>query len=97
MVCEHLERLVPVEPTSPQGCEECLASGQHWVHLRMCMDCGRVGCCDSSPGRHATAHATATDHPVVQSFERGEDWAYCYPDEAFAKHVAPELVRSVTS
>jgi uncharacterized UBP type Zn finger protein len=96
MVCEHLERLVPVEPTSPQGCEECLASGQRWVHLRLCMDCGHVGCCDSSPGRHATAHATSADHPVVQSFERGEDWAYCYPDEAFVKHVAPELVRAVT-
>jgi uncharacterized UBP type Zn finger protein len=97
MICEHLERLTPVEPTSPTGCVECLAIGQRWVHLRLCMDCGHVGCCDSSIGRHATAHARSTDHPVVQSFERGEDWAFCYPDESFLRHVAPELVRDVTS
>jgi uncharacterized UBP type Zn finger protein len=96
MTCEHLQQLVPVEPTSPSGCEECLASGQRWVHLRLCMSCGHVGCCDSSPGRHATAHVESTDHAVVQSFDQGEDWAYCYPDDAFVEHIAPELVRSVT-
>jgi DNA-binding MarR family transcriptional regulator len=96
MICEHLQQLGAVEPTSPRGCEECLATGQRWVHLRLCMGCGHVGCCDSSPGRHATAHARSTDHPVVQSFEQGEDWAYCYPDEEVLEHVAPELARSVT-
>lgn len=97
MACDHLQQLEPIEPTSPHGCEECLESGQGWVHLRMCMDCGHVGCCDSSPGRHATAHAGATGHPVVQSFEVGEDWAFCYPDDAFVERVAPDLVRSVTT
>jgi uncharacterized UBP type Zn finger protein len=96
MICGHLQQLGAVEPTSPRGCEECLATGQRWVHLRLCMACGHVGCCDSSPGRHATAHARSTDHPVVQSFEQGEDWAYCYPDEEVLEHVAPELARSVT-
>jgi hypothetical protein len=95
-VCSHLRRLEAIEPTSPRGCEECLATGQRWVHLRLCASCGHVGCCDSSPGRHATAHARSTDHPVIQSFEPGEDWACCYPDEAVLAHVAPELVRAVT-
>jgi uncharacterized UBP type Zn finger protein len=97
MTCEHLQQLAPVEPTSPTGCGECLAIGQRWVHLRLCMDCGHVGCCDSSPGRHATGHASSTEHPVIQSFEPGEDWAFCYPDDAFVEHVDPELVRSVTT
>lgn len=97
MTCEHLEQLQPVEPTSPRGCEQCLASGQQWVHLRLCMSCGHVGCCDSSPGRHATAHARTTGHPVVQSFEQNEDWAYCYPDDAVVAQVGPDLVRSVVS
>jgi uncharacterized UBP type Zn finger protein len=93
--CVHLDDLAPVEPTSPEGCEECLAIGQAWVHLRLCMACGHVGCCDSSIGRHATAHNRATEHPVVQSFEQGEDWAFCYPDDAFLAHVPPDLVRDV--
>jgi uncharacterized UBP type Zn finger protein len=97
MTCEHLQRLAAVEPTSPTGCEECLAIDQGWVHLRLCMDCGHVGCCDSSPGQHATAHARSTNHPVIQSFEQGEDWAFCYPDDAFVEHIAPELARSVTA
>lgn len=97
MSCEHLQQLVPVEPATPSGCEECLASGQRWVHLRLCMDCGHVGCCDSSPGRHATAHANNTDHPVVQSFEADEAWAFCYPDDAFMERIRPELVRSVSA
>lgn len=97
MTCEHLQQLTPVEPTSPRGCEECLTSAQGWVHLRLCMNCGHVGCCDSSPGQHATAHARSTDHPVVQSFEPGEDWAYCYLDDAVVERLAPELVRSGTS
>lgn len=78
--CSHLERIRPVLP-SAAGCEECLAEGGVWVHLRICMTCGHVGCCDSSPGRHATAHFHATGHPVVRSLEPGEDWGWCYADE----------------
>jgi uncharacterized UBP type Zn finger protein len=78
--CTHLEEVADVEPSSP-GCEECLAAGGRWVHLRMCVACGHIGCCDSSPGRHATEHFRATDHPIVRSFEPGEDWWWCYADE----------------
>jgi len=82
MSCKELEKLraerdEPVKP-SGQGCEECLEAGDSWVHLRLCMTCGHVDCCDSSPGRHATAHFHATRHPVVKSFEPGESWAWCY-------------------
>lgn len=93
-MCEHLERVArpgraPVRP-SAAGCEECLASGSRWVHLRLCLACGHVGCCDSSPNRHATAHFHATQHPVVRSFQPGESWAWCYVDEATADAI-PEL------
>lgn len=97
MACQHIHQLRPVEAATPSGCAECLAAGQRWVHLRLCMECGHVGCCDSSPGRHATAHANTTGHPVVQSYEIGEDWAYCYPDNVFVEHIAPELARSPTA
>lgn len=73
-------RAKPVVPTA-HGCEECLAQGNAWVHLRLCMTCGHVGCCDDSPGRHATGHFHATHHPVIKSFEPGEDWAWCYVDD----------------
>jgi uncharacterized UBP type Zn finger protein len=63
------------------GCEECLREGLAWVHLRVCLSCGHVGCCDSSRGRHATAHFWATEHPIVQSLEHGEDWRWCYVDD----------------
>jgi hypothetical protein len=63
---------------SGQGCAECLREGSTWVHLRLCLACGHVGCCDSSPGRHARAHFHATEHPVVRSFEPGETWAWCW-------------------
>jgi hypothetical protein len=66
---------------SADGCEDCLATGDWWVHLRRCTSCGHVGCCDSSPNRHATAHVAASEHHVVQSFEPGEDWLWCYADE----------------
>lgn len=84
-MCDHLRKLqaprdAPVVPGS-EGCAECLATGGRWLHLRLCMTCGHVGCCDSSPNRHATRHAHATGHPVVKSFEPGEEWAWCYPDE----------------
>lgn len=78
--CTHLE-LITDPAANTDGCEDCLASGGRWVHLRRCASCGKVGCCDSSPNRHATAHAAASDHPLVQSFEPGEDWFWCYVDE----------------
>jgi len=79
--CTHLDHIHPVQPRTPQGCEECLKSGDRWVHLRMCMECGHVGCCDSSKHKHATKHFHATDHPIMRSFERGENWGWCYVDE----------------
>ena len=78
--CAHLDTIRPAEPSS-EGCLECLESGGVWVHLRRCAWCGHVGCCDSSPNRHASHHFRATTHPVVQSFEPGEDWYWCYPDQ----------------
>ncbi|MFC5908308.1 UBP-type zinc finger domain-containing protein [Streptacidiphilus monticola] len=79
--CEHLAGLPSPEP-APCGetCPECLATGQHPVQLRLCLVCGHVGCCDSSPGRHATLHAKETGHPVMRSFEPGETWRWCYED-----------------
>jgi len=84
-MCPHLKKVTaprpaPVTPSSP-GCQECLAAGGTWVHLRLCLACGHVGCCDNSPGRHATRHYHTTHHPVIKSFEPREDWAWCYPDE----------------
>ncbi len=78
----HLQMVRPVTPNTPQGCEECLAQGTGWVHLRMCLTCGHVGCCDSSPGRHARRHAATSEHPIVESYEPGEDWRWCFIDEA---------------
>ena len=83
-VCTHLEQAArsrdhAVRPRA-KGCEECLATGGAWVHLRLCLTCGHVGCCDSSPGRHATKHFHATQHPVVKSFEPDEAWAWCFVD-----------------
>ena len=78
--CTHLDHVHAVVPHTPAGCEECLAQGGAWVHLRLCLECGHVGCCDSSPGRHATAHQQESGHPLVRSFEPGENWYWCYPD-----------------
>jgi len=78
--CGHLDQIHPVRP-SAAGCEDCLRIGSKWVHLRICLTCGHVGCCDSSPNRHATAHHHATGHPIVRSMERGETWGWCYVDE----------------
>ena len=66
---------------SARGCEECLRTGDDWVHLRVCMSCGHVGCCDDSKNRHATAHFTATAHPVIRSIEPGETWGWCFVDK----------------
>lgn len=79
--CEHLLEPAEAPPSGAQGCEECLALGTRWVHLRKCTTCGHIGCCDSSPGRHATAHFQATGHPVMRSFQPGEDWRWCYVHE----------------
>jgi len=79
MGCEHVKSLKQVEPRTT-GCEECLRIGQRWVSLRLCQSCGHVGCCDSSPGRHATAHFHQTRHPVMRAFGEG-DWGWCYVDE----------------
>lgn len=67
---------------TPDGCEECLQMGSDWVHLRLCLSCGHVGCCDSSPNKHATKHFKATQHPIIRSFEPGENWEWCYLDNA---------------
>ena len=84
--CAHLDQIQVTELPAPlAGCEECLKAGGRWVHLRMCLTCGKIGCCDSSPGRHATAHAHESGHPIIRSAEAGEDWSWCYVDEvAFA-------------
>ena len=90
--CTHVpDDLTPPEPLTPDGCTTCLAAGRHdWVHLRECQTCGHVGCCDSSPGRHATAHAAAEGHPLVRSMEPGEDWWWCAVDQvAFELPDAP--------
>ncbi len=81
--CSHLAELpASVEPLSPEGCAECIALGDRWVHLRMCLSCGSVGCCDSSKNRHATKHFESTGHPVMRSFQPGESWRWCYVEEA---------------
>ena len=78
--CTHMERVAEVTPSS-DGCEECQKIGGVWQHLRICMSCGRVGCCDNSPNRHATAHFLSSSHPLIRSYEPGQDWWWCYVDE----------------
>lgn len=80
-VCTHLDGS-PNEAPVADGCVECLQIGQRWVHLRRCLACGHVGCCDNSIGKHATGHFHETTHPLIQSFEPGEDWLWCYVDDA---------------
>lgn len=80
--CTHLDQIQPVKPGT-KGCEECLKLGWSWVHLRTCLVCGHVGCCDSSRGKHATKHFQETGHPIVQSKEPGEDWRWCYIDQIY--------------
>ncbi len=88
--CSHLDQIADVTPSGP-GCFDCTAAGRHdWVHLRVCQECGHVGCCDNSPGKHATKHFRSSDHPLVRSYEPGEDWYYCYMDDmAFELDGAP--------
>jgi hypothetical protein len=80
--CTHLDHVLVTElPEECEGCEECLRSGSQWCHLRICLECGHVGCCDSSPNRHATKHAEATGHPLIRSIQPGEEWSWCAVDE----------------
>jgi uncharacterized UBP type Zn finger protein len=81
-VCTHTDRIEIVDlPEHIAGCEDCLAVGDRWVHLRMCMTCGYVGCCDSSPNKHASRHARIIGHPIARSLEPGENWLWCFIDE----------------
>jgi len=80
--CSHLPHVqISRLPESVEGCEDCLASGGAWLHLRICLECGKVGCCDSSPNRHASAHAHDSGHPLIRSLEPGEEWSWCFVDE----------------
>jgi uncharacterized UBP type Zn finger protein len=80
--CTHLDQVTVTElPESVEGCADCLAAGGVWLHLRICLACGHVGCCDDSPNRHATAHARSSGHALIRSLEPGEDWCWCYEDE----------------
>src|SRR5712671_3382254 len=78
--CDHLDTIEVVTPGT-LGCQECLKSGSVWLHLRLCRSCGHVGCCDQSPGRHATKHFQATGHPIIEGYDPPEGWAWCYVDE----------------
>ncbi len=89
--CTHFELVRDVEPRTPQGCEECLQTGERWVHLRLCLICGHVGCCDESPGKHATKHFHQTSHPIMQSMEPGEDWGWCYVDKIMVEPAPLQL------
>lgn len=81
-ICTHLDHVhVTRLPQQVDGCRACLAAGDAWLHLRICLECGEVGCCDDSPNRHARAHAEGTGHPIIRSLERGEDWSWCFPDQ----------------
>jgi uncharacterized UBP type Zn finger protein len=89
MACEHLNAVTSAQynrtPNTPKGCEECLKMGDTWVHLRLCLECGHLGCCDSSKNKHATKHYHRAKHPVIRSFEPGERWVWCYVDEEMAE------------
>ncbi len=86
--CTHLDSIEDIRPAS-QGCQECLAMGDTWVHLRLCLSCGHVGCCDSSSERHASKHQMATDHVVMATVEPEENWAFCYLDETTMRPARP--------
>lgn len=84
--CAHIGALDGIKTARTRECAACVAIGARWVHLRTCQTCGITLCCDSSPKRHASAHARETSHPVIASAEPGERWLYCYPDDAFAEY-----------
>jgi len=85
-VCSHIDIITDAKLPKKRVCEECIKIGAHWLHLRTCQECGVTLCCDSSPNKHASKHARATEHPVIVSGEPGERWLYCYPDDAFAEY-----------
>jgi uncharacterized UBP type Zn finger protein len=88
--CSHLDQIAVTElPESVDGCEECLAAGDPWFHLRICLGCGKVGCCDTSPNKHASAHARESGHALIRSLQPGEEWSWCFVDD-FAM-VIPEI------
>lgn len=82
--CDHFKNIIKVKPNS-EGCFECLKSGEEWVHLRLCLTCGNVGCCNDSKNKHATKHFINSDHPTIKSFEPGEEWMFCYVDDFFVE------------
>jgi uncharacterized UBP type Zn finger protein len=86
VACIHLKQIREVAP-SANGCEDCLKTGDEWMHLRLCKSCGHVGCCDSSKNKHATKHFHLTEHPIIKSHEPGEEWGYCYVDDAFFESI----------
>jgi hypothetical protein len=99
MACTHLDTIEVTElPPAVDGCEECLRMGSPWCHLRICLACGHVGCCDSSPNKHASAHAQAEGHPIIRSIQPGEDWSWCFVDELAMVipevHGEPQIPRS---
>ncbi|HEY3758659.1 MAG TPA: UBP-type zinc finger domain-containing protein [Solirubrobacteraceae bacterium] len=84
--CTHLDQVLITElPESVPGCEDCLAIGGKWLHLRICLQCGHVGCCDDSPNRHASAHNASSGHPIIRSLQPGEVWSWCYVDEVLMR------------
>jgi uncharacterized UBP type Zn finger protein len=94
--CTHLDQIQITElPESVEGCEDCLRTGDPWLHLRICLECGKVGCCDDSPNRHASAHARSSGHPIIRSIEPREDWSWCFLDELMMRipevHGEPEI------
>jgi uncharacterized UBP type Zn finger protein len=84
--CTHIRNITTVKHAKRRQCDECAKTGARWVHLRTCQECGATRCCDDSPNRHATEHAQSSKHPVIASAEPGEQWLYCYLDEAFAEY-----------
>lgn len=84
--CAHLDAVKKLRPARAYECEECVKIASKWMHLRTCQECGTTRCCDSSPNRHASAHAEESGHPVVASAEPGERWMYCYPDGSFVEY-----------
>jgi uncharacterized UBP type Zn finger protein len=84
--CEHIQKAnQDIDAKTPTGCEECLQMGSRWVHLRLCLNCGHVGCCDSSPNKHSTKHYHQTKHPVIKSYQPGENWEWCFIDEVLVE------------
>ena len=85
-ICKHIEEITELKGAKAHVCEECVKIGASWVHLRTCQTCGITRCCDSSPNTHASKHARTSGHPVIASAEPGEQWLYCYPDDAYAEY-----------